>query len=59
MNFGFTPLRTADSTAFFLVSWFEGLAVASHPLQPDTESAFLLQKNLHVLKVKGHRPFLS
>jgi hypothetical protein len=41
MNFGFTPLRTPDSTALFLAS---GL-----------EAAFLLQKNLHVLKVKGHR----
>jgi hypothetical protein len=41
MNFGFTPLTTPDSTALFLAS---GL-----------ESAFLLQKNLHVLKVKGHR----
>ena len=41
MNFGFTPLTTADSTALFLAS---GL-----------EAAFLLQKNLHVLKVKGHR----
>jgi hypothetical protein len=40
MNFGFTPLTTADSTALFLAS---GL-----------EAAFLLQKNLHVLKVKGH-----
>src|SRR2546421_474422 len=26
MNFAFTPLRTADSTAFFLTSWFQSVA---------------------------------
>jgi hypothetical protein len=33
MNFGFAPLRTADTTALFLASSFERPAVASHPLQ--------------------------
>src|SRR5437667_12798810 len=40
MNFALITLTTADSTDLFLAS---GL-----------ESAFLLQKNLHILKVKGH-----
>src|SRR5882724_1614280 len=41
MNLGFTPLTRANSTALFLAS--------------GSESVFLLQKNLHVLKVKSHR----
>jgi hypothetical protein len=39
------PRSSTGGYRFFLVSWFESLAVASHPLQPDS---FLLRDGENV-----------
>jgi hypothetical protein len=35
-NSSLTLICLAFSQEFFLTSWFESLAIASHPLQPDS-----------------------